>query len=535
MRKYFILAIATVTLTACLDENPRDRIDEDFAFSDAANLYLNTVANLYNYIGGNSDSQGLQGTTRGVYDLCTFTTDEAMLPTRGGDWYDGGLWQSLYLHTYNGGTQPVEGTWDYLYKVIMLCNQALEKLGAHKSLLTTDEYVAYTSEVKALRAMFYYYLLDLYGQVPYVTATTTDVSSIHQISRSSLFDHVWTELTNALPHLAYARSNIEGIYYGRMTRHVAWMLLAKMALNAEIWTDDDWTNNNHESGSDITLDCEGHRLNAWEACIYWCDKLTQAGYRLEDDYSTNFAIYNEISLENIFTIPMDKIRYKNIFVNLFRSRHYNHGGALGFASENGTSATVSAVRTYGYGTNEVDNRYALNFYSDTVYVNDDIVRLDNRQPLVYEPLKVALDLTSTPYEKTAGARMNKYEIDITAYEDGQLQDNDIVIMRYADVLLMIAEAKVRNGENGDNELNAVRARVHMPARRATLDNILAERLMELQWEGWRRQDLVRFGRFHQAYDQRIPLDNEGDRHTTVFPIPFRAINLNPNLKQNPGY
>ena len=75
----------------------------------------------------------------------------------------------------------------------------------------------------------------------------------------------------------------------------------------------------------------------------------------------------------------------------------------------------------------------------------------------------------------------------------------------------------------------------MPHREATLDNILEERLLELVWEGHRRQDLIRFGRYHKAYDQRMALPNEGNGFTTVFPIPQKSIDLNPNLKQNKGY
>ena len=75
----------------------------------------------------------------------------------------------------------------------------------------------------------------------------------------------------------------------------------------------------------------------------------------------------------------------------------------------------------------------------------------------------------------------------------------------------------------------------MDFRPATLDNLLAERLMELQWEGWRRQDLIRFDRFHLPYDLREQNEDEADRHTTVFPIPGDVIALNRKLKQNPGY
>lgn len=131
--------------------------------------------------------------------------------------------------------------------------------------------------------------------------------------------------------------------------------------------------------------------------------------------------------------------------------------------------------------------------------------------------------------------MKKYEIDKTSIKDGKLIENDIVLFRYADVLLMKCEAKVRAGENGDAELNQVRTRVNAPARTATLENILDERLLELAWEGWRRQDMIRFRNYHKAYGQRPQLEGEETGYTTVFPIPQIILDLNPNLTQNKGY
>ena len=85
----------------------------------------NAVATLYNYIGSDKDSEGLQGTYRGVYDYNTFTTDEAIIPVRGGDWYDGGFWADLYTHKWAEDSKPLYDTWKYLYKVIVFCNDAL--------------------------------------------------------------------------------------------------------------------------------------------------------------------------------------------------------------------------------------------------------------------------------------------------------------------------------------------------------------------------------------------------------------------------
>ena len=125
MRKLSILSyiFAGLMLSSCdgyLKEEPRDQLYPEDAYDTPQNVYLNTVASLYNYIGGYSDSQGLQGTYRGVYDLNTFTTDEAMLPTRGGDWYDGGFWQGLFLHKWGTNSDAIQATWEYLYKVIVL-------------------------------------------------------------------------------------------------------------------------------------------------------------------------------------------------------------------------------------------------------------------------------------------------------------------------------------------------------------------------------------------------------------------------------
>ena len=537
MRKYLFIIAALTLFSSCLDENPRDRIEEEEAINSANALYLNAVANLYNYIGGHNDCEGLQGTTRGVYDLQTFTSDEALLPTRGGDWYDGGLWQSLFTHSWTPTETILEGTWNYLYKVIVLCNYSLYLLDSHRNLVSPLDLSAYMAEVKALRAIYYCYLLDLFGSVPYVTDTEIDMYSVRQLSRSQIFNNAWNDLIESRRFLSSEHSNQEGVYYGRITRPVVDFVLAKMALNAEIWYDDVWTDDEREAGSDILLPCgELGEMTAWDACIYYCDQVTQAGYQLETDYRENFSIYNEESKENIFVIPMDKGLYANEFSNLFRSRHYNHGNALGLGAENGISATVSTVLTYGYGTGEVDKRFAYNFYADTVLVDGRTVHLDNGEPLVYQPLAVKIDLTGSPYEKTAGARMAKYEVDRTAYNDGKLQNNDIVLFRYADVLLMKSEAKVRSGRNGDEELNLVRKRVGMPYRKATLDNLLDERLMELAWEGWRRQDLIRFDRYHLPYSSRpANAKEETTRYTIVFPIPQRAMNLNDQMAQNPGY
>ena len=538
MKKYIsILAAALVAMmtTSCLSEDPRDQLYEDDIYNSANNIYINAVAVLYNYIGGSADSEGLQGTCRGIYDYNTLTTDEAMIPIRGGDWYDGGLWENMYQHKWSPNDLPLYNTWKYLYKVVVLSNKSLYIIDKYSHYLTEEQRATYEAEVRAVRALFYYYIMDMYGKVPIVTSYEQPQDEVVQSERSEIFRFIVDELQEVAELLPNERSNKMGNYYGRVTRPVAHFLLAKLALNAEIYCDDNWTDGVPRNGKEIFFTVDGERLNAWQTCIKYCDKLAEVGYVLESDYGYNFAVHNENSNENIFTIPLDKNFYAAQFWYLFRSRHYNHGGALGGSSENGTSANISTVLAYGYGTDEEDARFIKNFYAGVVEVDGKPIMMDNGEPLEYFPLELKLNLTGTPYDKTAGARMAKYEVDRTAHSDGRQPDNDIVLFRYADAMLMKAEAKVRNGEDGSLELNEVRNRVGMPYREATLENILEERLLELVWEGWRRQDMVRFGVYHKSYDQRVQLADEKNGYTTVFPIPQKSIALNPKLEQNVGY
>lgn len=535
--RFFALSVLamSLSLTSCLDETPKDQIPETEIYDSANSLYVNAVASLYNYIGAHEEGEGLQGTCRGIYDYNTLTTDEAIIPIRGGNWYDGGLWENMYNHTWTATDTDLYNVWKYLYKVIVLSTKSLETIEKHKALLTEQQRVDYAAEVRAVRAMYYYYAMDMFGRIPILQSSTQKTADIRQSNRSDVFWYVVKELQDVAPLLANEHSNLQGNYYGMVTRPVAWFLLAKLSLNAEVYTDDDWTDSSRPDGKTIMFDIEGNKKNAWQTCVHYCDLITAAGYTLEADYTKNFAVHNEGSTENIFTIPLDKNLYLNEFHYLFRSRHYAHGGAYSGASENGTCATLHTMAVNGFGTETPDARLDMNFYTGKVEVDGKYVTLDDGTPLEYKPLAVEENLTASPYLETAGARMKKYEVDRTAYSDGRMPDNDIVLYRYADVLLMKSEAKVRNGESGDEEMNAVRSRVGMPSLSATLDNILNERLLELVWEGWRRQDMIRFGTYCKQYDIHTPSEADKKGYTTVFPIPEKTHELNPNLKQNPGY
>ena len=539
---YSLLIIATmVTMASCdkfLQDDPTDRLPEDEAFNTVNDLRNNALGSIYLNIGGNAASQGLQGTARGVWDLNTFSTDEAIIPTRGADWYDGGIWQNLFLHRF-GNVDFTGDTWNYLFKEVLACNRALERIDAFARSHPGDDVNEMRAEARALRAMFLFYAMDLYGRVPLFSSSNPSVAEMKLQDRSTAFRHIVEELQAVVNDLPIDRSPRPGVYYGRMTEPVADFLLAKLLLNAEVYADDDWTDGSHPDGSMLMWNVGGEMLNTWQAAIVYCERITDLGFELAPNFSDNFSISNEKCPELIFTIPMDIYNYSNRFTQQFRSLHYNHAAALGLNGENGPCATIEAMRAFGYGTDDRDNRLHWTYYYDEVYLEETnkAVLLDDGTQLVYYPLAVKLDLSGSLYEKTAGARMGKYEIDLAAMSDGQLRRNDIVLFRYADVLLMQCEALLRDGRGGaeaDELLNRVRRRAVMDDRRATLDNVLEERLLELAWEGWRRNDLIRYGLFTRPYTDRPQTEADLKGYTLVFPIPGETLSAC-GCAQNPGY
>lgn len=497
MKKFLISALWAACLCSCsfLDENPRDQRPAAELSDSRTNIYLTTLGHIYARIGSDTEGKGIAGTYRGIYDLNTFTTDEAILPTRSGDWYDGGLWQRLYLHSWVPGEAPLMNAWKYLYEMIVSANEAAPLLRDYPDLL---------DEMRALRAFFYYYLLDMFGNVPIVTEPDVPVRETVQSPRAKVFEFVVRELEEAAESLPLAHSNLPGPYYGRITRPVVYILLEKLYLNAPVYCG----------------------LAYYDKVILYADRLKEAGYSLAGCYGDNFTVANEQSPENIFTIPMDKHLYAAQNQYLFRSRHYAHAAALGFTGENGSSATLEVLEANGYGSEIEDPRFNENYYT-------------YGEVIEYMPRSIALDLSGKPDEKTAGARMRKYEIDFGAFKDGKLMDNDWVIFRYADALLMKAEALLRTG-HADEALpivNEIRERSGAaPLEQLDEKLLLRERLIEFAWEGLRRQDMIRFGIYTSSWSFRPSLPGELETgYTCLFPIPADALSMNPLLEQNDGY
>lgn len=573
MKQYIIgsMLLSSILLASCsLDETPRSKFSEEEAFSTPKLVYVNTVANVYSSIGN-----GLYGSDGGsVHTFQEFSSDASMIPGRQGDWVDGGAWQNIFLHNFESSVSKYNDVWNNLYRVIGLANSSIDRL--NKYLGEHPEYADYVYELRALRAVYYYYVMDLFGQVPLVVSSEVSANEVEQSNRSDVFKFVTSELAECIPHLSDSKSQNEGEYYGRITKAVAYMCMAKCAINAPVYTIDDTTPTSYsafvgtdksgkataseeqgktvsEMGKNINITLDGETRNAWETAVYCADQIASLGYRLQPSYADNFVVANQNSVENIWTRPNDCVNYKIEDYNIVRTLHYNHGGAIGYQGWNGACSSKQQMLVYGYGTANPDPRLKLNFYTDKDYMEETGKAVEDGatdKPLEYMPLAVKVDFSAAddPHAmKCAGARMKKYEFDKSTTQQYSF-NNDLVIWRYADALLLKAEAEYRMGNKAEalTIVNEVRARVAAtPRTELTLNDILDERMLELAWEGVRRPDQIRFCTFTEPTADRFKgvthnasagdYNDDTQGYTMVYPIPYAVLNLNKKLDQNPGY
>ena len=573
MKQYIIgsMLLSSILLASCsLDETPRSKFSEEEAFSTPKLVYVNTVANVYSSIGN-----GLYGSDGGsVHTFQEFSSDASMIPGRQGDWVDGGAWQNIFLHNFESSVSKYNDVWNNLYRVIGLANSSIDRL--NKYLDEHPEYAEYVYELRALRAVYYYYVMDLFGQVPLVVSSQVSANEVAQSNRSDVFKFVTSELAECIPHLSDSKSQNEGEYYGRITKAVAYMCMAKCAINAPVYTIDDTTPTSYsafvgtdksgkataseeqgktvsEMGKNINITLDGKTRNAWETAAYCADQIASLGYRLQPSYADNFIVANQNSVENIWTRPNDCVNYKIEDYNIVRTLHYNHGGAIGYQGWNGACSSKQQMLVYGYGTANPDPRLKLNFYTDKDYMEETGKAVEDGatgKDLEYMPLAVKVDFSADddPHAmKCAGARMKKYEFDKSTTQQYSF-NNDLVIWRYADALLLKAEAEYRMGNKAEalTIVNEVRGRVAAtPRTELTLNDILDERMLELAWEGVRRQDQIRFCTFTEPTADRFKgvthnasagdYNDDTQGYTMVYPIPYAVLNLNKKLGQNPGY
>ncbi len=424
------------------------------------------------------------------------TTDEQMVPTRGGDWKDGDNWKRLYMHEWDPITDngQFNGRWTWCYNAITAINQQIGTL--------TDP--ALIAELKVLRAFFHYQAMDLFGNV--IIADKVGGGASTQSTRAQVFAFVEKEILDNYNNLS---STVGGAFYGRMNKPVADMILAKLYLNAQVYTG----------------------TARWADAITRCNNIISSGkFSLNGDFFANFSTQNQSSPEIILATPFSSTKRGGMNIQM-RTLHYNSQLTynLGAQPWNGYCTVTEFYNSFA----DQDVRKQMwivgqQFRADGTPLNDDNV------PMIFTPEIPAFAMPAGPAGRLAGARSQKYQIQRNnPFND---QDNDFVIYRLGDVYLMRAEANLRLGNTAAalTDANIIRARAGLPAYTAaqlTLDELLAERGRELAWEYHRRQDLIRFGQYTKAW--RFKAASGAFRN--LFPIPNDQLVLNPNLKQNPGY
>ena len=445
----------------------------------------------------------------GIYSLNELSTDEIIAPRRGLNWNDNGVWERMWKHTWSPNHFLIGIAWRNIYSGIAEIDRILQSVNQIE--LSSENLQNIEAELKTVRALYYYIALDLFGNVPIIQGG----SSI-QKSRPEVFEFIESELTS---NINFLTEEVNPRTYGRVSKWFAHALLAKLYINAEVFTED----------------------IQWENCIASCDAILNSNlYSLEQEYFDNFIINNEGSSESIFSIPFDREAGLTGFFIHQLSLHYNSNETFGlqWGAFNGFCTTKeyydqfdpSDIRRQSF---LVGQQYKNQIESPVNLQYDNLGNL-----LIFDPEITEFSIQA-PKTETAGARIAKWEIN----KEGDEMSNDFAYFRLADILLLKAEAQYRSGDiegallTINKKINGVsiRSRTALPdfsPIEMNLDGLLAERAREFSWEGLRRNDMIRFGKFTE---ERIPEKNKSDSFRELYPIPRAVLENNQNLIQNPGY
>lgn len=479
-----------------LDEELYDKVkDEDFGTTQ--NEVDALVGGAYSSLRGFQDGiSNAFPASEYVFFLNEVVSDEATIPTRGSDWYDGGQYQNAQRHTWTADNGMILSAWRYNYAGIAKINSIIYQVD--KSGLTDDEKRPIFSELKAVRAYYYYNLLDLFGNVPIIT-DFEDLGLPSNSTRLEVYNFVESELLEALPNLSST------IAYSKFTKNVIYSLLARLYLNSKAFIG----------------------TPRWQDCIEMCQNVS--GYSLELDYFANFATQNEVSTETILAIPYDS--KAGTLGNYMSSMSYHYLQRFAVSptgdyqwSGNGMSAQPGVYSSF----DDQDRRKAALLEGDQINLaTGSVIIMDSGQPLSYTE-----DISNFEDAKqNEGVRLNKYQINAG---DQWERDNDFVLIRYAEILMMQAECYVRMGspDLARPFVEQIRARAGMETP-ATIDLTFMDQelLREFIFEGRRRTDNIRFESFFQPWWQK----GVTPRYRGIFPIPTSVLQTNTNLSQNPGY
>lgn len=527
---YTLLMLSIFFYTSCfnLDEEVYSEVTED-SFTPTEKDLAALLASTYSPLTYMFQWQGL-------FDLQEEPGDCIITPTRPNGWDDGGTYRRMHKHTWTSESWQPQNTYETAYNGINNANRIKDEI-ENGTLSAGSLKESTIAELRAIRALWYSILLDTHGNIPIVTAFNDSIPK--QSTRKEVYNFVIKELTEAIPNLS-VNNNTET--YGRMNQWAAYMTLARVYLNAEVYTG----------------------TPQWEKALECVNKIIDSGlFSLSADYSDNFKMdvdYND--KEIIFAIPYDKI-YAPF------TQHYKwypavskfHFGSS-FQCWGGSCANPQFIN--GYEKNDL--RKAKTWLMGPQYSYTDPTELVwtclNYLPSLTCFTADGINKTSIDY----GYRVNKWEFDNTTSGDWS---HDFPYFRYAETLMIKAECLLRLGQNEEEAaqlITQVRKRdFENPADAiVTVSNLKADTRIKygtLDWnnnidkagnqtpvtlgglydelgyefacEAQRRTEMIRFG----TYSTKNWFNHEAitDGHTKIFPIPLDALNANSNLTQNPGY
>lgn len=440
-----------------------------------------------------------------MFAMCEMSSDALVGPTRGGDWDDNGLWRQIHLHTWTAEHAEVRNAYNSLLGMVNNCNDVINN--GTGSVVT---------EARFLRAFGYYNVLDLFGQAPYRPEGSSPSADPLVFTRAEGTAYVISELEAILPNLP---DRVAGSP-DKANKDAARFLLAKLYLNKGVFTAANTAGPYTFAAADMTK------------VVQYVDAMTNT---LSTDYWDNFAPANNTSNELVFTSKNVLGDGGDVRSRWHMGTHYNQtpSGWNGFTtlSDYYDKYNPSDLRIKNPKPSVIaNNGYNLGFLVGQQYGPGGTTPLNDRigNPLVFTNITNIIASGSTL--ETSGIRGIKYEPDAANLEKPA---NDYVLMRYSDALLMKAEAIARGGSGSLGTIAAdLAARSGQPAvDLSNLDNIYAERGRELWWEGWRRNDMIRFGKFLNARSLKA---YASDPKYLLYPLPTAAL-YNPNIKQNPGY
>ncbi|MDR5590010.1 RagB/SusD family nutrient uptake outer membrane protein [Christiangramia sp. SM2212] len=503
-----ILLGLALSLGACTDldiEETDSRIaNQTGEFTGVADVE-GALTSVYNSVRGQMENQA------NLYALNEVSSDEFVVPTRGTDWGDNGLWRTLHQHTWSAIHPHVRDTWNEQNQNVF---NTTEIIDSRSQASPSQE-----AEARFLRALSMFWVMDLYGQVPFREVDEGIDIDPRVLSRQEAFDFIENDLLTALSDLPNPSPGDSELNFA--SQAAANHLLAKLYLNKHIYY-------GSESPSSADMQLVIDNVNALE------DK----GFGLVEGYFDIFAP----ALDNE-TIFFTTSSVGNV---IWHGLHYNQnapdntgGGWNGFTTlaefydsfegdPNTNFVGDGQEERRGFvpdetTANDVNFGIGYGFLVGQQY-DDDGSKLKTRQNTDLMFSKNLPGLVGNGED--TGIRVIKYHPTNGSFA------NHKIVFRFSDAYLMKAEAMMRMGDDATGMVNELRAlRKASPLSSVTEEDLLAERGRELYGEYWRRNDLIRFGTFSDTWGFKDNTEN----FRVLFPIPSSAIISNPNLTQNEGY